>query len=814
MHRKILSNTLKLLLTISALLIVFFYFFTLTNRSQNFTGQTHKYRLEIRYSHRIYFEPFRESIKIITKNDHSQIKILPIYTIILSVILLYLLWVILQKNFFKNKVVDLKISPFQVILIFLGFFAITYFWWVNYYDLYYPVASQPIYLKLASILTILLTVFLITSSVGLKLYKLFFQDQKNLPLTFLNSTGIGIIVIFLLNFLLASLHQLTQIGIVITLGLLAIFSRKEIITWLKVFFSKNIKIQTPFYGLKIALYFYFLIFAAYNFLLLTRPVPVAHDDLVSYINTVNLLSTEHQHILGSMAYPWQLFLTNFKLLSGNMMTVFWATSISGILCSIAIWFLSSLYIKYRQFSQKCLYLLPLLITVLFYTMPMIRYLATWDTKVDIPGLFFSLIALINFIIYVKHRGQKFLYITSLFLGMAFSIKYVNIYLPISFALFLVVLRLKYKKLFTSKSQPLIIIGVFLITLLPFIILNIYSYKSDFKKMTYTSVLFSKSNQKPLILPKLKDKSKSNLDKIIQINKENNNIEQTRFYGNNKNPLINYVLLPLTLTFNNANATGSMIDISYIPIVIILLMWASPSKKPKTIIYYLFTFTTVTSYFIWLIVGSGIIWYGIAIPTLLLILAIELFCNKQTSEKLPDKIHSYLLKSAVTVWLLFNLISQPYISNGINSNKISKIDVAYAKGMLTGDIYMQFQYPDSIDTVKLINRSNKHANVLIFSQLLIYFIPNNNINTYRIDLTNLAQLTYLADDRTAKTYLQKNNISIIIIDKYELNRTYDIKNYNFFIAQNTRLLQYLSSRHQHLSVFSQPNSRYIICIIKK
>ncbi len=182
------------------------------------------------------------------------------------------------------------------------------------------------------------------------------------------------------------------------------FSYKEIFSLFSWFFSKKITIEKD-----INLYtseFLFVILTALiatNLILVFRPFPIGWDDLWSYMNTPNLFAAAWQIVSLWWMQAWELY-TWVWYLFGSMTQAFYLNTFSWFLAAFVIYLASKSF-----FNNKNEFInIPLLLTTIFISMPMVIFQLGKDMKLDIWLFSMSVIAL-YMIYYIFVKKEEFVW---------------------------------------------------------------------------------------------------------------------------------------------------------------------------------------------------------------------------------------------------------------------------------------------------------------------------------------------------------------------------------------------------------------------
>jgi hypothetical protein len=177
---------------------------------------------------------------------------------------------------------------------------------------------------------------------------------------------------------------------------------------------------------------------------------------------------------------------------------------------------------------------------------------------------------------------------------------------------------------------------------------------------------------------------------------------------------------------------------------------------------------------WLILSSGIIWYGIVGFALLPVL-ISLFVNDSVKKMLPDKFTAVFAGSCAVIWFLIILPFQFMPTQFVFSDDMSKLNFSqfieppfakYAVGISNEkEVFNQFFSPIQQSIIKTLNH-DKYAKIMNISAFYNYYIANNDERIYNDNQLGIFKDVYsrAANDKTklAAEY-KKNNIRYILVN---------------------------------------------------
>ncbi|MDD3793683.1 MAG: hypothetical protein PHI37_02640 [Candidatus Gracilibacteria bacterium] len=184
-------------------------------------------------------------------------------------------------------------------------------------------------------------------------------------------------------------------------------------------------------------------FTIFSFLVLgvglisiVRPFPIGWDDLGVYMNYPHLMAEAGNLLsLGAM-YSWQTF-TGIGYMFGSPVFAFFL-NISGLfLTYIVLLVVFSNLIKSVSHKKDTIINIPVILSSIFISLPMVGFQTTKDLKVD-EGLFFISVVLLFFLYKYflllkneKHISIYYLFIIGIIAGFAFSIKFTALLLIVA-----------------------------------------------------------------------------------------------------------------------------------------------------------------------------------------------------------------------------------------------------------------------------------------------------------------------------------------------------------------------------------------------
>ncbi len=706
------------------IVIVFLYFFSVQG------GE-----ISWRISHLYYMDSFRALF-----GWGSAKELPPLLLLILIIGIEYLLFYLWRRFSTKEKTIDIQLSPFLLLIIFSFIFFTVAFSWFGFYRITKTPFFTPysgIFHHYGFVLSALGFILFLCASLG-KFFLQFIRPHESFDLKeFLLSFGMGAVLISLLLFVCGLFGWLRSIPIWgICVAALAI-SYKELWQWLKTFFKPQIHFQGSYVDGRIILFFILSIALCHNVLELIRPIPIGFDDLAVYMNAPRLLASGGELLTGIDAYSWGLFMSMGFLLFDSTTTTLFLSFAGGLLAFFGFYVCVQSYCEQLNRPRSQVNTYALFTATLFYTLPAIVFQSAKDMKVDLASLFFMLLAFLSFLTWRK-KGQvevRSLWLSGLFLGFAFTIKYT--------ALFFIVAMLLYALLIIWKRHSKNI-GITLIVLIacigapfaPYGIKNIV----DTRQISVQSLRTGK-----IVAPSIAMNPPLTVlnGEISDLHSTGVHEEQGRYTGFDRG-IRKYLLLPFTVTFNPL-VSGMHVDIGYlflalIPLGVILFIrkpeggnFLSRSKvslansslsfpgsredrSPNIEVdspclrragcfrgndgkgIYEILFVGIIYWLLWGIFAKGVIWYGFGGFIFLFLLIVEIM--HQLKKEYWTGLR-FAANSAIILWLLCALCLRT-ANLPFYAVVVDPVGLAYAGGVIDEQGYMKQKIPTYLTIMKIVN----------------------------------------------------------------------------------------------------------------
>jgi hypothetical protein len=680
----------------------------------------------------------------------------------------YLLLCLWKRFYAGEKNLDIKLSPFMLLIIFSCFFFIIAFIWFGFYHTFKDAFIPPhtgIFSHYGIILAALGLILLICASTGKYVLNCLKRDAPYDLKEFLLSFGMGAVLITFILFILGLFGWLRSDPVWLIFIALSSWAYKELWQWLKAFFRPQIHFQGSYHDVRILLFFLFSLVLGHNVLELIRPIPIGFDDTAVYMNIPHLLARGGGLLSGIDACSWGLFMSLGYVLFHSATIALCLSFLGGVLSFFCIYVSVKSYVEHRSIPKAQANTYALLAATLFYTLPSVMFQSAKDMKVDLAAMFFMLLAFISFLSWRKEglHGSKSLWLSGLFMGFAFTIKYTALFFiaVISLhALFQMIKRI------SGKRCPTMLLFIICIgaPFIPYGIKNI----AETKQLSIQSLPSGKSTA-PIIAanPPLTVISEQlpDISKGVQE-------EQGRYLGFDHG-IWKYLFLPLTIVFNPV-VSGAHVDIGYIflaviPLMIILYTGTPEREETHAIRLRQEILVAALIYWIlWAIFAKGVIWYGFGGFLFLLILFVEVIHRLQNPWWTFLR---YITNISIIIWLICALCLRTVSSPAFF---LDPIGVAYAAGAIDEKGYLKNNVPAYLNISDIINRDielNKENPPKVYraGTYIKYFIHHNN--TVVLDDNQLDIFIFLTqdhDDNKTIARLKNAGFKYLIIDTNTLN----------------------------------------------
>ena len=822
LNKKFLSLAATILSLIWLVVITISYFGVLQSNSDSCSIKQacinlfhHTWEINFRSSHDYYITSFLNSI---TKISATSYHLNPIYLIFGLILFIYLANFAYDRFVAKKKQLHLQFTPLHFLLFFTAIFAIVYIEWVYYFQINDPIRYRSILLNYPILLGEISLIILTTLSIGQKIKQLFLKEEpcETRPILpeLLFSFGFGMIVIVYLLFFIALFGQLKGPIVWAMFGLLNLIAIKQVIFWLKQFFTFRITIQSPYFDVGNLLALLVIVFLAHNVLELIRPIPIGFDDMSVYINNPHLMAQTGHLLSGIMSYPWELFTSLGFVLYKSMPAALMITLLSSIFGILGLYYLVSTYCQKRGFSPKDSRLYTLLCVAIFYTLPTVVFQSAGDVKVDLAAFFFGIISILAFWQWrtgdqIKLLNKRYLWLSALLAGFAFSIKYTSLLFFLALLFYIIYIILKNRQINLKQAAITIgaIIFIFLLPSAPIFVRNIYQTKA----LSVFNIRFGKSENPPIILkPPLFNAPDhppyQTLQNHVPGSAEREEIQ--RFFGF-KTGISKYLLAPLSATLNN-KTNGQYVDIgflflAFVPLIVFFYKRIK-IKQPQNFSLLLEIFLVNAVFWLsWLFLSAGVIWYGLIGFAFLLLILIETYHQIRTSSpKYFLCIANFLIALWITCALFLRTSTIP-----INSIAMEAVGIKYARGNINEQDYLKAKFGDLLPAVNIINQDirdhpDNPPKVLRVGTFLRYLIDRNDVTV--LDDNLLDKFNYASQDNNDAKMLERlknSGFKYIIFDNS--GGLFDQTPEKTLLTKYKRLRDFINHNQSHFKAITNNTS---------
>lgn len=589
-------------------------------------------------------------------------------------------------------------------------------------------------IKILQIYLFYYSLTLITYALGNKILKLFKIKTETKTESFLFAIGIGFIPFIIITLIISILGYLYGWLAWIILILFTLVSLPEIKKIIKELKTNQIsfKFTTPFRSFKSFTFILICFLFIVSIIIAFEPSPNDVDSLHSYYNTANLFAHYHQYQsfdyfsnanLGhntEMIYAFIISLLNAKYLA-HFSLFFFILLIGGF------------YYLIKNFLNKKIAVLSIY-TVFFIPW---NFLFAQTNKVEMFLCFYSLLALINFFIWLDKKDNKQLLLMGIFLGIALGIKYTAFFISISLYAAIILLFI-FRKQFNFQNTKHLFLSACLVLLFftPWLIKNTYYFNNPLYPYEY---IFE--NRETNIFQTPDDYRNSRLQEVSYL--------RNSIYYDKYQP-VNILKIFFNQSTGKDSEIGPWIDFGFAPILILPFFFMLKPRKNL----YTFLGIIILYFMVWFLIAIDRPWYGIFGITLLYSL-------------LPFvlKKYKYLIK-IYSIYIITILIFIPFISENLSNS-------AHAFYYLTGTYDKEKFLEENIKTYKIMPFINNELNLtadnkLLSNDLRIAYI-NENDKKVILDMYfyNIGYLLNQGEDIFLQK-LKENKINYILIANYTYN----------------------------------------------
>lgn len=196
--------------------------------------------------------------------------------------------------------------------------------------------------------------------------------------------GLGIAFLTLMLFVLGAFQVLYP---PVTWGLLLLFAvlnYRRFLLGLALALWKPLRRFSDLNMVGMTAFLFLLWWVNLNLVFINRPFPLGFDAMTLYVNLSSLIQDYHGLVAGNGFYNWSLFTALGYLLFQSTEVTLSLSFGGGVLALMALFAIGRRWVDPN---------LAMLITLLFYAMPMVNWLSVKDVKVDMSLLFFLLLIL-------------------------------------------------------------------------------------------------------------------------------------------------------------------------------------------------------------------------------------------------------------------------------------------------------------------------------------------------------------------------------------------------------------------------------------
>lgn len=239
--------------------------------------------------------------------------------------------------------------------------------------------------------------------------------------------------------------------------------------------------------------------------------------------------------------------------------------------------------------------------------------------------------------------------------------------------------------------------------------------------------------------------------------------------------ISVLLMPVysTLTWQAPGFSFTLVIIS--SVILILLYY--PAWKPATSMVRMMMALIFTILMIWMILASGIFWYGMAGFALLSVILIYLFWNRDSLTSGDPYFNRYFLSLVVGLWIIlitpFQFMPVHFSMDTKNDRSDFRyfLDPPFANYALGGaserDVFKQFFQPAEQNIIHILNNDRK-ARVMNVSTFLTYHILDNDRRVITDNQLGIFDKIYgiaKGDPKEIVNELKRKEVKYILVSLY-------------------------------------------------
>lgn len=592
----------------------------------------------------------------------------------------------------------------------------------------------------------------------------FARGKSDNLLHYFHATGVGMALCMGIVFVLGTMGQLSTKSVWIVIGPLAFVALWKSKDLIRALWNEKIKVVAKDFRRNSIIYLGTLFFIAVNFLEILIPNPSGFDSLTRYHNT-SLLLTQYESLIGGIpAYNYELIISLGLLLFKNKMI-----ALSLILGGAFLGFGLLYYLLKKSLgSQKAGWM-----TLLFMSLPMVNYMISTDLKIDIPLLYFNLLAIFFVVQWHKSRQKKDLLWSSFFLGISFGIKYTSLFLISTVLAFLsyeiigwlgaigITMVFIGGMILVNRVLPLdglsgggvLFIGIIIsiVGMLSIVagavcknkfkyLINIVGTACFVIVLVFTPWLVKNSGTSDILKGESYEMSqmpgKGNCASASLYSEKND--FQGRYEGNK-------LLLPIVYlwesTLNSGEQNNRLIDIGFLFLGLLGVGMMSINKaiqRDKNL-QNIIVFTGIYT-LLWATMGNGIVWYGLTGFIGILYIYGSILNEKKW------------IKVVIGLWICAAILLRFGVFFTGNN-------MLYGGGLIDEATYLEQRYTGVNEFMALVNsEEGSEKNLIIMDNFYLYFVEKNDQRVYRdSDLTMFN--CSLSDENPSVILNRLNNLNI-------------------------------------------------------
>lgn len=199
--------------------------------------------------------------------------------------------------------------------------------------------------------------------------------------------GIGMILYTKILFVLGALQLLHPVLVWVLVALFPALNYRQTLLFLKQLLWTPIRAFRKMNAVGIVTFCLLLWWINLNLVYINRPFPLGFDAMSLYVNLSSLINDYQGLVAGNSMYNWSLYASQGYLLFDEAAITLAISFGAGILGLMALFSFARRWVDVN---------FAMVVTAIFYAMPMVNWLSYKDVKVDMPLLFFLFLLLILF----------------------------------------------------------------------------------------------------------------------------------------------------------------------------------------------------------------------------------------------------------------------------------------------------------------------------------------------------------------------------------------------------------------------------------